>query len=152
MSSDPFFNAPMPRGPLYAAAALVALTILGSGWVRLTGIGRPSMPDSPTTQTRELRFEDRSDGGVAVIDAATGHVQVLPPGQDGFIRATMRTFARERRRREIGPETPFRLSMHTDGRLTLDDPTIERRVDLEAFGPTNSGAFARLLTDKKETP
>ena len=150
--SDPFHHSPMPRAPLLAAAALVLLTIVGAGWSRYTGEGRPTRPDSPATQVRELRFEDRSDGGVSVVDAKTGLVsQVLSPGQDGFIRATMRTFARERRRRDIGPEVPFRLSLHTDGRLTLEDPTIERRVDLEAFGPTNAGAFARLLTDKKET-
>ena len=33
-----------------------------------------------------------------------------------------------------------------DGRLTLADPATGARIDLEAFGPTNAGVFARLLT------
>ena len=145
-------DSPMPRAPLMAACALVVLTIVGSAWVRYTGIGRADMPTSDATSQRELRFEDRSDGGVSVIDATTGRVsQVLAPGQDGFVRATMRTLARERKRRDIGPEVPFVLRTHADGRLTLEDPALGRRIDLEAFGPTNAGAFARLLDNTQET-
>jgi len=40
---------------------------------------------------------------------------------------------------------PFHLALHVDGRLTLEDPVTARTIELEAFGPTNSGAFARLL-------
>jgi hypothetical protein len=32
-----------------------------------------------------------------------------------------------------------------DGRLTLSDPQTGRVVDLESFGTSNSGVFARLL-------
>jgi putative photosynthetic complex assembly protein len=145
-------DAPMPRAPLLAAGALVALAIVGSAWVRWTGIGRAELPVSDATSQRELRFEDRNDGGVSVIDATTGRVsQVLQSGHDGFIRATLRTLARERKRRDIGPETPFVLRTHTDGRITLEDPALGRRIDLEAFGPTNAGAFARLMDRTQET-
>jgi putative photosynthetic complex assembly protein len=153
MSSTSHAGPLLPRGPLLAAGALVALTIAGSAWVRLTGIGRPELPESQTTQQRQLRFEDRSNGGVDVIDAATGRVaHVLQPGHDGFVRATLRTFAQERKRRGIGPQQPFVLSTHVDGRITLQDPALGRVIDLEAFGPTNAGAFARLLAPNKETP
>jgi putative photosynthetic complex assembly protein len=40
---------------------------------------------------------------------------------------------------------PFRLALHADGRLTLEDPATSRTIELQAFGPANSGAFARLL-------
>ena len=33
-------------------------------------------------------------------------------------------------------------------RLTLEDPTTGRKVEMEAFGITNEEAFARLLTAK----
>jgi putative photosynthetic complex assembly protein len=142
----------MPRAPLMAAGALVAVAIVGSAWVRYTGIGGAEMPTSTATSQRELRFEDRNDGGVSVIDAKTGRLtKVLEPGHDGFVRATMRTLARERKRRDIGPEVPFVLRTHADGRLTLEDPALGRRIDLEAFGPTNAGAFARLLDNRQET-
>jgi len=145
-------DSPMPRAPLLAAGALVALAIVGSTWARWTGIGRAELPTSDATAQRELRFEDRSDGGVSVIDAATGRIsQVLQPGHDGFIRATLRTLARERKRRDIGAEVPFVLRTHADGRLTLEDPALNRRIDLEAFGPTNAGAFARLMDTTQES-
>ena len=32
-------------------------------------------------------------------------------------------------------------------RLSLEDETTGRRVELNAFGPTNAGAFARLLRE-----
>lgn len=145
-------DSPMPRAPLLAAGALVVLAIAGSAWVRWTGIGASTVVATPATSARSLRFEDRNDGGVSVIDAASGRVaRVLKPGEDGFIRATLRTLARERKRRDIGSDVPFVLRTHGDGRLTLEDPALNRLIDLEAFGPTNAGAFARLIQQGQET-
>jgi putative photosynthetic complex assembly protein len=59
---------------------------------------------------------------------------------------------RDRKRRGLGPEVPFRLTAHADGRLTLVDPATGRLVALEAFGADNAGAFAKLLVASRETP
>jgi len=72
-------------------------------------------------------------------------VDVVAPGTNGFLRGTLRGLARERKRQGIGPEAPFRLTAHDDGRLTLADPATGRRVDLESFGPTNAAVFSQLL-------
>jgi putative photosynthetic complex assembly protein len=77
-------------------------------------------------------------------------VDVLPPGTNGFVRGVLRGLARERRRQEIGQQPPFRLTLWDDGRLSLEDETTGRRIELEAFGPTNLAAFARLLAAKGE--
>ncbi|MCX7891300.1 MAG: photosynthetic complex assembly protein PuhC [Burkholderiales bacterium] len=145
--SDPFADRSMPRGVLLGAAALIGAALVAVAAVRLTGVGTAVFPPSAqAVSQRDLRFEDRPDGSVAVHE---GHgaepAFVLAPGEDGFIRATLRTFARERRHVGVGAEAPFRLTAWSDGRLTLEDPVTGRRVDLEAFGPTNAGAFARLL-------
>jgi putative photosynthetic complex assembly protein len=52
---------------------------------------------------------------------------------------------RERKRENIGSEPPFRLSRLVDGRVTLEDPAIRRRIDLDAFGRSNVGAFSAIL-------
>jgi putative photosynthetic complex assembly protein len=52
---------------------------------------------------------------------------------------------RERRKRGLGPETPFVLSSRSDGRVVLTDPATGRLLDLAAFGPDNAGAFAVFL-------
>jgi putative photosynthetic complex assembly protein len=134
-----------PRGPLVAIGGLLAVTLLLVSAARITG-HRDDTGVAPSATARELRFEDRSDGGVAVYDARTnGVVGSVAPGEDGFVRATMRSLARERLRVGAGPEVPFRLASHGDGRITLEDPTTGRRLALEAFGPTNAAAFARFL-------
>jgi putative photosynthetic complex assembly protein len=96
--------------------------------------------------TRQLRFEDRPDGAVAVIDADSGRLLDTLQGEQGFLRGALRALARERRLRAVGAEPPFELSARSDGRLTLTDPSTGQRLDLEAFGPTNAGVFARLLS------
>jgi len=138
-------NETVPRLPLMGAGALVIASLILVAFVRL--VPAPAEPPAVAVAVRELHFEDRDDGGIAVRDARNpAIVEVLAPGQDNFVRATMRGFARERRRGGIGQEVPFRLSARSDGRLTLEDPTNGRIVDLEAFGSTNAASFARFLS------
>ncbi len=134
-----------PRVPLYAAGALVLFMLLAVTLVRLTGIGVVHVVDAPVVETREFRFEDRPDGSIAVLDAHYHQIDTVAPGSNGFLRGTLRGLARERKREGIGPDIPFRMVGHADGRLMLEDPGTGRRVDLGSFGPTNAAAFARLM-------
>jgi putative photosynthetic complex assembly protein len=141
---------PFPRGALVGAVTMVSLALALVMLVRITGADISSMPPSHPTVVRDLRFVDQPDGGVAVYDAhQPDPIEVLPPGTNGFVRAMMRNFARERRSNGIGAEAPFRLNASADGRLVLEDPTTGRRVDLEAFGQTNAGVFAGFLGDRQ---
>ena len=133
------------RWPIVAACSLALATIVVVGAFRLSG-GHVGEPDAAAVTTLELRFLDRDDGSIAVVDAHDGHMIEHIVGQNGFVRGTLRGLARERRRQGIGAEPPFQLVARADGRLTLIDPSTGRRVDLESFGPTNSAEFARLLT------
>jgi len=130
-----------------ALAVLVALTIAPAG--------RPRAPEEAgavTLASRAITVADRDDGAVVIRDAADGRVVlVLPPGQDGFMRGTLRGLARDRRLRNLGPEAPFRLTAWSDGRMTLDDMATGRRLDLLAFGQTNAEAFLRLLPKGENT-
>lgn len=145
--SDALHRRPFPRAPLLGAGALVVVTILSAAAGRLAGGGTVA-PTATVLAVRDLRFEDRPDGSVAMLDARDGRqVDVAAPGTNGFLRATLRGLVRERRRQgvEAGPEAPFRVAAWADGRVTLDDPATGRHVELEAFGQTNEAAFARLL-------
>jgi putative photosynthetic complex assembly protein len=137
---------PFPRAPLIAAATLVAIALITAAAVRVTGVGAVRVADAPAVAERALRFEDRPDGGITIVDAASDReIGAAAPGTNGFLRSTLRGLARERKRQSIGAEQPFVLIGRADGRLTLIDPATQRRVDLEAFGPTNADVFARLL-------
>ena len=133
-----------PRWFLLGAAALVLFSLASVGLVRLTGNG-PDQRAAPAVQERPLRFMDRPDGGIAVVDALTGQPVADIHGEQGFLRGALRALARERRVRGLGSEQPFQLIARTDGRLTLADPATGQRIDLESFGPVNAGAFAALL-------
>ncbi|MDW8445235.1 MAG: photosynthetic complex assembly protein PuhC [Acetobacteraceae bacterium] len=76
---------------------------------------------------------------------------LVPPGEGGFVRATLRGLARERRMNEAGgAEVPFRVSVWEDGRLTLEDTATGRLVDLGAFGQTQVQTFARLVATGRD--
>ena len=105
-----------PRAPLFALGALVLASVVTVAAVRLTGIGVVHVPDAAPVAVREFRFEDRTDGGITVSDAATRQVVALvEPGTNGFLRGTMRGLARERKRQDIGPDLPFRMVGRADG-------------------------------------
>ncbi len=136
-------------------AVIVGIVALG-GWIILGARDRMPPPAggglvagvaaSPVL-TRDLVFTDQGDGTVMITDAATGaEVAALPRGEGGFVRVVLRGLVDERLRSEAaGVEAPFRLTRWSDGRLSLADPATGRLIALDAFGPTNAGAFARFL-------
>jgi putative photosynthetic complex assembly protein len=106
----------------------------------------PAIVADAVRSERAFRAADRDDGAVVLTDAATGaEILLVAPGEDGFVRGTLRGLARERRAHDLGPQAPFRLVAWGDGRLTLDDTATGRRLDLLAFGQTQAEAFSRLL-------
>ncbi|MEQ8967368.1 MAG: photosynthetic complex assembly protein PuhC [Azospirillaceae bacterium] len=147
--SDPFGDRPFPKGALLGAAALIGFSIVTAGIGRLTDFGTVTPPDAEPRVVRELAFEDRADGSVAVYDveiAQAAPVAVLDPGTNGFVRGVMRGMARHRKLEGVGTAPPFVLTNWDDGRLTLEDPTTGREVEINAFGRTQIEAFATLLS------
>jgi len=117
--------------------------LLVVGFLRGQGVITPQ-EDAPVSWQLSLRFEDRPNGDVAVLQAQNQMEITRFQGEQGFVRGTLRTLSRERMRRGIGSGPAFELIGHTDGRLTLLDPATGARIDLESFGPTNMSAFAQL--------
>ena len=130
------------------AAVVIALIVAAIGGSPVT------MPPAAVEASRLLRFDDASNGSVLVTDAETGkRVAVLAPGTNGFIRATLRGLSHSGGHEEhVRDNHPFRLTALSDGRLTLDDPEAKRKLDLEAFGSLNAGAFAALLSTPEQNP
>jgi len=146
----------LPRGALIGASGLVIASLVLVIVARLTHYqpDRPA-PSAVVTQV-DLRFADNPDGAISIY-ATPGEqlVDTLAPGTNNFVRGVLRGLARDRRADRISAEQPFRLTRWADGRLSLDDPSTGRHIDLEVFGPTNSGAFADILiasTQVKDKP
>jgi len=145
MTKQPRYR-PFPRGPLFGAITLVILSILLAGVSRYTGLGSVQVDPANPVETRVLRFEDRSDGSVAVLDASDGRViEMLAPGTNGFVRGVLRGLVRERKLSGIGSELPFQLVRWDDGRLSLKDTATGRQIELVSFGRTQIETFAKML-------
>jgi putative photosynthetic complex assembly protein len=134
-----------PRLPLVAAGGMVAIALVAAIAGRLAGDGN-MQPTATMVAERNLRFEDRADGAVLVVNAENNKTIQVMTGQNGFLRGTLRGFARTRHMEGIGETVPFRLSSWSDGRLILFDPATGRHVDIEAFGTLNEAVFGRLLS------
>jgi putative photosynthetic complex assembly protein len=138
--------------PGHAIVIVLGLVVAIAVLARQTGMGVLRMPEPAIVQYRDLRFTDRADGSVGILDATTGAiVLILEPGQGGFIRGVLRGRARERRLDGFGSEPPFRLALHSDGRLTLEDMATKIKIVISSFGPSNVEAFARLLPSKGDS-
>ena len=133
-----------PRWILYFAGGIIAFSLISVALVRITGNG-PDQIAAAAVAERMLRFDDMPNGGVLVTDGVTGVRVAELQGEQGFVRGALRALTRERSARDIGSKQPFKLTARVDGRLTLDDPSTGRRIDLESFGPTNSSVFFRFL-------
>ena len=135
----------MPRAVLIFAAVLIA-SDRGAWSARMTGFGRVRRPRRAGPELA-LRFDDQDDGRSLVRRAGDGAtIYRVAPETNGFIRdaaarpcaRTPRAGRRRRNARSFSPAGPT-------ARSSLDDPTTGRRVELEAFGHTNAGAFAQLF-------
>ena len=146
--------------PFLARSGLPPLVILGAAGLSILAAlaGDPAGgsdaghgTDTAAVRLVELQFVDRSDGGVTVVDAETGaEIDTIRPGEGGFMRATMRGLASERKRTGVPVAPPFHLYETAAGHLILSDPETGRLVALDAFGQTNAGAFATCLKDSDE--
>jgi putative photosynthetic complex assembly protein len=140
MAQSPVF----PRLPLLAVFAALTITVVGAFAGRVTHAST-TLPGTSLVAERDLRFLDRDDGAVVVLSAKDGHEVAVYSGEQGFLRGTLRGFARTRHMSGLGSEQPFELSRWSDGRLTIDDKSTGQHVELMAFGPTNVAVFAALM-------
>lgn len=138
----------IPQAPLFAAAGLALACVLGVGAVSsgLIDLPAPAERDAAAAQSRDVRFVDLDDGGVRVVPAGPGRDVVIAPGEGAFIRGLARTLTRDRQMRGLGPETPFRLTRWSDGRLTMTDLATGKTLAVDGFGADNRRAFVDLLS------
>jgi putative photosynthetic complex assembly protein len=129
-----------------ALAVVVLISVLAVALARMSGY-EPVAPDNGTViASCRLGFEDAASGAVIVFDWDSGAtLEELAPGEGSFVRGVLRSLVRERRSRGLSADQPFRITRFSNGSLTLQDKSTGRRIELQAFGPSNAEAFARLL-------
>ncbi len=137
-----------PRVPLTGAILLVVAAVGSVAVAKLTHMPQPSLAfTAPIEDQRLVRFEDRPDGSVGIMDALTGKdIAVALPGTNGFLRGSLRGLMRARKRQGIGVTEPFRIERFSTGQIVLRDEATATDIPLNAFGPTNAAVFAAFLS------
>lgn len=143
----------VPRGALIGAAALMGFALVATGIGRFTGIGTVRDSQTSPVQSLSFRFEDKADGGIAVIAPENGAtLGTVPAGTDGFVRTVLRSLAFDRQRHGAGAGPAFIIARWPDGHATIDDPVTGRRVNLAAFGAVNMQAFEHVVAMRGNKP
>ena len=149
----------VPKPILYLAAGMCLFSLVIAGYSsyqkRQVQASRDrdiaAMIAAGESRTRQLAFEDQIDGSIAVLDGDSRvKVTEVEPGEDSFVRGVLRGFARERKAHGVDRTPAFELTHTEAGILILYDPETGRDVVLNAFGPDNARAFARLMFAKVE--
>lgn len=136
--------------PLVVIAVLLAvMAAIGLAARFLPHGGKP--PAASPVRTADLVMRDQPDGSIVVVTAGGQPVTTIERNTDAFVRVVLSGLVQERRR-EGSPTVPFHLTRWSDGRLTIDDTTTGRLIELEAFGKTNEEAFGRLLDLTPQPP
>jgi putative photosynthetic complex assembly protein len=141
ISENNDFLSPVAKVLIAALISIILLLV----FINSRDLSKVREPDASPAQVLQLRFEDRPDGSIAVIDYKSGKQIDAVQGEAGFVRGTLRGLAQERKRRGLDSGPPFELIYRADGRLTLSDTATGRLVDLESFGPTNASTFFKLF-------
>lgn len=143
----------VPRWAIVCAGVIITLVFIASLVARRADLGTVRMAEARVVAAVEMRFVDQENGAIWVYTDGE-KVGEVAPETDGFVRGVLRSMARHRKLEDMGAEQPLRLTRWADGRLSLTDPSTGRVVELDAFGPTNSASFRRLMdagTNGKES-
>jgi putative photosynthetic complex assembly protein len=135
------------RVPTTIKAALICffISFIGFSLTKyFSGEKESSVITQPVTK-KVLKFEDHQDGSVLVIDAKSNQIIDVIHGEAGFIRGVLRTVTRERKMRGIADHEPVELSAYNDGRIVLQDPYTNTKIELRSFGAGNAMEFKAFL-------
>lgn len=135
-----------PAKILVAAIALLAFTAGAILFGQLTGIGTVRVQSGSPVAVRDIVILRTAADEVIVRDAASGsEIARYAAEKGGFVRGSLRAFARMRQVANVPLEAPYRLIRWESGQVSLSDTATGERIYLEAFGRDNAAAFAVLL-------
>ena len=137
----------LPRGALWGAFGLVALTLVLVFADQATDAVRGEQTTTSPQTTHRLAFGlAGEDGPITVTRAGDGsELAVLAAEDSRFLRRVVSSLVDTRERSDIPADAPFDLIRWSDGTMILADPTNGRYMPLNGFGRDNERAFRQLL-------
>jgi len=137
----------LPRGALYGAFGLVALTLVLVFADQASDAMRGQQTTTSPQSVHQVAFAiDGEDGPIAVSRAASGEeLAVFAADESRFLRRVVTSLVHKRERSDIPADRPFDLIRWSDGTMILADPTNGQYMPLNGFGADNERAFRRLF-------
>jgi putative photosynthetic complex assembly protein len=137
----------LPKGALWGAFALVALTLVLVFADQATDAVRGEQTTTSPQSVHQLAFAiDGEDGPIAVSRATSGEqLAVFAADESRFLRRVVTSLQDKRARADIPVDRPFQLIRWSDGTMVLADPINGQYMPLNGFGADNERAFLRLL-------
>ena len=137
-------NLPAAKVCIFLLVMLVIVVFV----VKRDGVVEMDLKKDSIVISKELHFYDTADGMILIKDTQGNKVSLV--GEEGsFMRAVLRTMAKERIAQGVGPEKPFKLTAFEHGSITLHDPVTGRNIDVSSFGENNAKVFLSLLKAKE---
>ena len=100
----------------------------------------------PSVVSERIVVRDLANGAVGIFHAESGVAIVrYESGQGAFVRTIFRSLVRDRRVQGVSAEPIFILYTLADGDITVEDPSTNSRIQLEAFGEPNAEHFRQML-------
>ena len=100
----------------------------------------------PPGVSERIVVQDLANGAVGIFHAESGAAIVrYESGQGAFVRTIFRSLVRDRRVRGVSAAPVFILYTLGDGDITVEDPSTNSRIQLEAFGEPNAEHFRQMF-------
>ena len=136
----------IPIRLLQAVGALLLFTLLVVGYSRLSDMPLLGVPDaSPVVKELVLDFQKKEDGSIVILNEEGIEMINSKVGSNGFNSVVHDGFSYERKKKNIRANTPVKLVLHEDGRLTIVDESSSWDMHLNSFGAMNVAVFGQLI-------
>ena len=100
----------------------------------------------PPHVSERIVVRDLANGAVGIFHAESDAAIVrYESGQGAFVRTIFRSLVRDRRVRGLSAAPIFILYTLGDGDITVEDPSTNSRIQLEAFGEPNAEHFRQMF-------
>ena len=137
---------PIPPAILIGGGLVMAVSLMLVTSTRVGLSPRQARPAAVSVEALDFRVRPEARGQEGVYAARDGRrVATLAARGDDFLPSLVDKLRQERSLRRVAGDAPFRLVRWSDGRVSLQDPTTGRELNLEAFGSVNEANAADII-------
>ena len=140
---------PIPPAIIIGGGLVMAVSLLAVSSARIGVAPRQAKPAAAAVAAYDFRVAAPNAAGLETVMSARNGAPVAPLAAKGddFLPSLVDKLRQERVLKGAPSAPPFRLVRFADGRVSLEDPSTGRELNLESFGSVNEANAARLIDE-----